>query len=182
MARKLVSRPRCLDCEYHYTHTKSNPEILGGTLLQFGHNYCKAKKKARHFKSHDPKIYVPSWCPRLKLPAEYRVYAYKDTDTWYLNHVMMGGQFPPSGYQCAVRLSGTTNVSAASFWDDVKYTSPSKLLGFPINTDEILEIDDGVKPYFFHIKDGVVDIIPLFDSITAQKNTYTPNETIDASL
>ena len=82
---KSISRPRCIDCEFRYTHLDAKPQMLGGTLLQFGNTYCKAKKKVRMFRPRDSKIFVPSWCPRLKVPAEFRVYAYKDVNTWYLN-------------------------------------------------------------------------------------------------
>lgn len=42
---KSISRPRYIDCEFRYTHLDAKPQMLGGTLLQFGNTYCKAQKK-----------------------------------------------------------------------------------------------------------------------------------------
>lgn len=168
---KTISRPRCIGCEFRYTHLDAKPQMLGGTLLQFGNTYCKVKKKVRMFRPRDPKIYVPSWCPRLKVPAEFRVYAYKDVNTWFLNRDL-DPKYPPSGHQCAVRVSGVVELSAEAFWEQLEENPPSKLLGVTVHNGGIIEIDDGVKPYFFHVKSMGVAHLPYFRAEDARRNTY----------
>lgn len=172
MARPTISRPRCLgNCPHRYTHLDTKSELVGGVLLQFGGDYCRAKKRIRRFVPNDAKIYVPKWCPRLKAPAEYRIYAFKNVDTWYLcQH--MGLEQTPSAHRYAIRASGTTPMTASSFWADVEVSRPDKLLGVPVHTGEIVEIDDGITPYFFHVKEDTVELLPHFDPEPAKQNHY----------
>ena len=113
-------------------------------------------KKTRGFKPRDPKIYPPSWCPKLKCPVEYRIYAYKDVNAWYLHRLLQakGLLNTPNGHEFAVRSDGHTALSARNFWKEVKFKSASEVLGVPIYDDEVIEIDDGLRPCFFHMKMG----------------------------
>ena len=46
----------------------------------------------------------------------------------------------------------------------------------PVHTDEVVEIDDGIKPWFFHICEDGVKLIPFFDAERAKKNQYEADD------
>lgn len=150
------------------------PRKVPGAFLGFGTAYCKAGKKIRAFKRKDPKVYPPSWCPKLKAPAEYRVYAYKDTNTWYLRQFsrMMGGTYSPIDFDYAVRADGHTELTACNFLENTESQSPSDVLGVCVQEGEVVEIDDGLKPYFFHTTDSGVEVLGFFRRDIAMKNHY----------
>ena len=87
-----------------------------------------------------------------------------------------GIQASPSGYNCAVRTSGHIELTARSFWEQVEDTSPSKLLDVPVHTDEVVEIDDGIKPWYFHVCEDCVKVLPFFDAERAKQNKYDDTE------
>ena len=79
MAKTLFHKPRCSICPYYGVHNESVPKKVEGAFLRVGCRYCSGGKRIRVFKRSDPKVYIPSWCPRHKVPAEMRVYCYKNT-------------------------------------------------------------------------------------------------------
>ena len=172
--KTTIHRYRCLDCPHRAIYLGSVPKKVPGAYLSFGTAYCKAGKKIRAFKRKDPKVYPPSWCPKLKEPAEYRVYAFKDTNTWYLRQLFRetGDSYSPIGSDYAVRAEGHTDLTARSFLEDTESQYPSDVLGIRVHEDEVVEIDDGLKPYFFHITAGGVEVLAYFRSEAAQKNRY----------
>ena len=121
MGAKGIQRFHCSRCPHRLTYLKGEPRQEGYIVLQFGQQYCTAGKKYRMFKKKDPKIYPPNWCPKLKKPCEFRVYDFKDANTWYL-HTLLKRKSPPDGYQYAVRLSGTVNLTPSAFFSTVSYT------------------------------------------------------------
>ena len=124
------------------------------------------------FKSSDPKVYVPSWCPRRKEPAELRVYCYKDTNSWYLRQLLEqdGIHSTPSGYEYAVRYEGSTTLTARGFYEEIQSRLIDDVLGFHVKIDEVIEIDDGLISYYFHVRGYGADILTYFDRDWARKN------------
>lgn len=179
MAREKIHRFQCSDCSDCFTYGETIPKKVPGAFLKFGGRYCCGGKRTREFKRRDPKVYPPSWCPKLKNPAEYRVYAYKDADTWYLHHMLraQGLLDTPSGYEFAVRVDGHTALSAYDFWKEVEFKSASEVLGVPIHNNEVIEIDDGLKTRFFYVEDGEVKVLSYFQSDKARKNQYVERTT-----
>ena len=72
MAREKIYRFRCSECPDCFIYKEAAPKKLAGAVLEFGERYCRGGKRIRVFKRHDPKIYPPSWCPKLKNPAANR--------------------------------------------------------------------------------------------------------------
>ena len=180
MAREKISRFCCRDCPDCFTYGESVPKKVPGAFLKFGMRYCRGGKKTREFKRRDPKVYPPSWCPKLKSPAEYRVYAYKDTDAWYIHHMMRlhGLSDKPRGNEFAVRVEGFTTLSARDFWEEVEFKYASEILGIPVHGDEVIEIDDGLRPCFFHVvKDWDVEVLTYFQRDEARENQYEERTT-----
>lgn len=174
MAREKLRRFKCGDCPDCFIYGEMIPKKVPGAFLKFGGRYCRGGKKIREFKRSDPKVYPPSWCPRRKCPAEYRVYAYKDADAWYLHRLLraQGLLNTPSGHEFAVRTEGHTALSACDFWKEVKFKSASEILGVSIHNDEVIEIDDGLQSHFFHVEDGEVRVLFHFRCGKARENQY----------
>lgn len=174
MAREKIRCFRCSECSDCFTYEETVPKKVPGAFLEFGKRYCQGDKRIRGFKPRDPKVYPPSWCPKLKSPAEYRVYAYKDANAWYLHCLLrtQGLLNTPSGHEFAVRADGHTALSARDFWKEVKFKSASEVLGVPIRNDEVIEIDDGLRPHFFHVEDGEVKVLSRFQCDRARENQY----------
>ena len=179
MAREKIRRFCCRECPDCFTYGAAVPKKVPGAFLKFGGRYCRGGKKTREFKPRDPKVYPPSWCPKLKSPAEYRVYAYKDTDAWYKHDLLrsIGLSDRPRGNEFAVRIEGYTTLSARAFWKEVEFKFASEVLGVPVHCDEVIEIDDGLRPYFFHVEDWDVKVLTYFQRDKARENHYEERTT-----
>lgn len=174
MAREKIHCFRCGDCPDCFIYREAVPKKVPGAILQPGGRYCQGGKKTRVFKRRDPKVYQPSWCPKLKSPSEYRVYAYKDPDTWFFHYMKksQGLRDLPRGSEFAVRASGYIDMSTRNFWEEVRFKSASSILGISVYSGEVIEIDDGLRPYFFHVKNGEVEILTYFQYEKARENKY----------
>lgn len=179
MAREKLRRFCCRDCPDRFTYKDSDPKEVPGAVLKLGGKYCQGGKKTREFKRRDPKVYPPSWCPKLKNPAEYRVYDYKDISVWHLHQLMrsQGLLHTPRGSEFAVRVEGHTTLSARDFWREVEFKSPSEVLGISVHDGEVIEIDDGLRPCFFHFEDRNVKVLTFFQSEKARANQYEEQTT-----
>ena len=172
MAKISIHKPRCLSCEYYGVHNESVPKKVAGAFLRVGCRYCSGGKKIRVFKRSDPKVYIPSWCPRRKEPAEMRIYCYKDANAWYLNFLFEqdGARRFPSGHNYAVRHECSTVLTAKGFYELTEQQLISDILGFSVWTNEVIEIDDGLKPYFFLVHEYGIEVLAYFDRDMARKN------------
>lgn len=153
------------------TYMESVSRKQNGIMLQFGQRYCTGGKRYRKFRPGDPKTYPPVWCPKMKRPAEFRVYAFKNTEAWYL-HTLLGKEGAPNSFDCAVRASGTTELSAREFCLLANEKGVSEVLGLDVHYHEIIEIDDGLKPFFFHLKPDGLDVLPYWNAESARRNKY----------
>jgi len=131
-------------------------------------------KRPREMKKRDPKVYPPSWCPKRKEPAELRLYAYKDANIWYYRELMkrQGLEITPRGSEYALKREGHISMTAAEFQREVKGRFLSDILGFLPMTGEVIEINDGLKPWFFLVKERGVALLTHFDRDTALRNPY----------
>lgn len=174
MSNGKIHRFRCADCPDNFTYMGPAPFEPDNTHLILGSRYCKGCKKARRFRPSDPQVYPPSWCPRRKRPAEYRVYSYMNATVRYYRDLLKrnGTPMSPSGFEYALRIEGTTDMEPGAFQKAMKSQSPSSILGGLIYTDDVIEIDDGLHPYFFHVMDKKVEVLTRFKKETALKNLY----------
>lgn len=172
MSAAGVKRAKCTDCEHLAYNNSLNARICNGVFLPVGCRYCTGGKRIRVFKPSDPKTFIPQWCPRHKSPPEIRVYCYKDTDAWYICQLLRGDgiQCPPEGYRYAVRYESHTPMTAQQFFQSTQEQYVDDILGFHVNCDEVIEIDDGIRPFFFHITEHGVDVLVHFNSKVARKN------------
>lgn len=167
-----IRKPRCDICPHNKHHNEPVPRKVQGAFLRVGSRYCTGGKKIKVFKPRDPKVYVPSWCPRRKTPAELRIYCFKNTNAWFLNHLLnRDGVHPiPSGYDYAVRHESRTEVAAKYFYELLQEKTITEILGVRVRTNEIIEIDDGLKPYYFHVGEYGVEVLSYFNGEAARQN------------
>lgn len=175
MAKTLFHKPRCSSCEYYGVHNESVPKKVAGAFLRVGCRYCSGGKRIRVFKRSDPKVYIPSWCPRRKEPAELRVYCYKDTDAWFLSFLFEqdGTHRSPHGYEYAVRHECSTELTAKGFYESTEHKLISDVLGFPVQTNEVIKIDDGLRPYYFSSVNMALNFLPILTGTVRAKTSWT---------
>lgn len=147
-------------------------EKIKGIFLKPGCRYCTGGKRPRQFKGRDPKTYVPSWCPLQKSPPILRIYHYKNSQTALLRLLFDRDNIEhnPSEYQYAMRYEGVSKLTA---WELESWESSGtleQLLGTPVTAEEIIEIDDGLTPYFFYVQNAYTVWCIPFDGEKARQN------------
>ena len=151
--RDRLPQPTCTSCEHSYYHDERTSELKRGVRLQPFEHYCLGCKRPRLFRSKDPKHKIPAWCPRRKNPCELRVYGFANADEWYLHEQLcksFGKEIPPVSSRYAVRHEQTIELSAYDFWRRCETEPENGLLPVSVSLHEIVEIDDGLRPYFFY--------------------------------
>lgn len=69
-----------------------------------------------------------------------------------------------------MRHAGSTELTARDFYEQVQRQLISDILGIQVRTDEVIEIDDGLVPYYFHVCEYGIDVLAYFDRDRARKN------------
>lgn len=170
-----VRQPKCMFCPYLHKHDASFGMKLKGVYLRPFSRYCTGGKRPKVFKTQDPKEKVPTWCPRRISPCIVRVYHYKNPNTELLQCMLKQRGLEPivSAIDYAVCYESPTSISAAEFQNEVSFLNLSNRLGFSLQPREVLEFDDGLHPYFFHLDDELRLHCIHFHKEACQKNTLT---------
>ena len=177
-----ICKPRCMGRPCYLPCTGSVPQKAKGKNLLPGKRYCTGGKRIVTFRSGDPKIYVPSWCPLRKSPSEFRIYCFKNSFVWMMQRMLRrdGGSFYPSAVDYAVRYEGVTDLTAASFHRALQEKSVFELLNLTVHQDEIVEIDDGLAPYYFFFSgERPMPYVILFNGELARKNELEADDPDD---
>lgn len=171
MSGLIVRKPSCLECEFFKRYHDPLSKRTHGVTLRMGDQYCTGGKKYSLIKGKGNT--VGDRCPKVKRPPELRVYCFKDHTAWYL-HDMLVDRFGtekdytnPHNY--ALRYKGSSPVSAWEFAQLLDEGQDLPDLGTAVTNYEVVEIDDGITPYFFYKTDGSYKAI-LFDRDVAKKN------------
>lgn len=167
-----IYKPRCSGCSCLLQYSKPVPKKVKGAFLRCGERYCTGGKNTRAFKKSDPRVYLPSWCPRLLSPAILRIYCYKDSMTEYLQMMLRADGMADHAFahNYAVRHECRTTLSASALGELMGNQSLAGTLGMPVLLHEIVEIDDGIKPYSFYVLDLARVVCISFDGEAARKN------------
>lgn len=154
--------PGCSSCQ-HY-------QVVGGIT-----RYCNGfkRRKAKCFKKSDPRLKTPRWCPRRLSPPACRIYGFKDECSEYME-LMRRMDFElerskiisPSAGHYKLRTELSLGMTAKRFYDVTQEEPLRDILPAEVHNGEIIEIDDGLQPYYFYVLDYAT-IIPLtYFSIT----------------
>lgn len=148
-----LRKETCYECEKHLRYMESSPAKQMGVTMHMGERFCTGGKRARKFKRNDPKIHVPSWCPKRKLPSELRVYCFKSTIDWMLHERLcydLGKEISPEAHRYAVLYELHTPFSPMEFARRCNEEPDAETVGAAVHRHYVVEIDDGISPAFFY--------------------------------
>lgn len=186
MAKQKYSFPApfCPGCQYH----QSVGEGLNRT------RYCNGfdkKRKPKRFRKSDPKYKPPKWCPRLISPPVCRVYGFADEEAsimnWLLNReaaaVQSGNErdtyLSVSANHYRLRLELPLGLTAKQFYDEMQSdltTCVTALISGQVEYGEVIEIDDGLKPYYFYYSSFRVVPLTYFNRSQVQPSEPAPSK------
>ena len=170
----LITNPRCVETGLDLNAFMENMSVKkNGVTMHFGDRFCMGGKKPRKFGRGDPKIYVPTWCPKRKVPSELRIYGFKSVEQWMLHHDMceqLGTDISPSAFRYAVAYELHTPLTPREFAKRCNEEPDAETLGVAVHRHYVVEIDDGIKPEFFYKTQNGYVLLGLFDAATARKN------------
>lgn len=143
--------PTCRwDCDQYLEH---------GNLV-YETRYCLGvkRKDGKRFRRSDPQHKAPRWCPkRLAVPV-CRVYGFADERSEYFELLERQLYDPakhdyhfPMAPHYKLRLELPLGMKAKDFWEAAQNQNVVELLpDADLQYGEIIEIDDGLKPYAFY--------------------------------
>ena len=152
MAKKnLFPELQCSQCEHLQT--------MGNIICET--RYCGGfpkRKKPKRFSNSDPKFKAPKWCPRRLWPPVCRVYGLADEESQGLD-IFTRNRFNPKRDQYIsvfenrykLRLETTLSMKAREFVEAVKHGNADEfMMKAYLQLGDVIEIDDGMKPYCFY--------------------------------
>lgn len=160
--RTLFPRFRCREC----------PHLLCIGSQLTGTYYCDGfpkNRKPKRFPRSGP-TYPKAWCPRLISPPICRIYTLKDEQAQLMDYVLrevwnkhptqfIGAERRRYELQCTVEL----RMTAKQFFEAVEVESLQNVIqNVEFRGSEVVEIDDGLRPYRFYIYSNAL-IIPAYD-------------------
>lgn len=167
--------PICPGCQYH--------QVVGGVVS--GTRYCNGfpkRRKPKRFRKSDPKYKPPKWCPRLISPPACRIYGFVNKEAemmaWMFNGEVVAVQkgdkrqaYPSvlaSHYR--LRLELALGLTAKQFYDAMWEADAGVAdeISKQVDYGEVIEIDDGLKPYYFYYSSFRVIPLAYFDRSRVQ--------------
>ena len=160
MAKKyMFPVPGCSSCQYY--------EVVGGIA-----RYCSGfkRRKSKRFRRSDPKIKAPSRCPKRLTPPVCMVYGFKDEESecmdlfWRMEYDAGRSKIiSPLAVYYKFRTELSLGKTAKQFYDAIQEEPLSDILPEGVSNGEIIEIDDGLQPYYFYVLDYATAIpLPYF--------------------
>ena len=72
MYKEKVRKFKCYYCSDCKLYAGSETKTIHGRRMKPNTKYCTGGKKIIIFRSDDPKVNVPKWCPKLRVPPTLR--------------------------------------------------------------------------------------------------------------
>lgn len=151
--------PRCGQCQYH--------QRVGSAISET--RYCAGfkRKKPKRFRKSDPVSKAPKWCPRRIDPPICRIYDFKDERSAYMDFLWRmeyrAGQLKaisPASFHYKFKMEIQLGMTAKQFFGASQERPLHDILPEEVNAGEIIEIDDGLQPYYFYVLDFAT-VVPL---------------------
>ena len=150
---KKISFPEP-SCRYSCPHFKTVGSLLNET------HYCMKKgKKGKRFLKKDSKLKPPVWCPLRLTSTVCRIYGFRDAlqerlafDEWLSIDPAKVGWYFPMSHRYQVRQEISLGLIAEQFYTAAQEQTVDEILnGVPVQNGELIEIDNGLAPYFFYV-------------------------------
>ena len=148
-SKAVFYEPGCPSCDFL--------KIQGGFPCET--RYCTnfPRKRAKRFRSKDPVIKAPAWCPKRIDPPLLRVYGFLDefSERMEIDSLLNRTEpFPefthPFRRHFKVRLEKRISMKAKEFYMAVQRKQSMECLEeTALEEGEVIEIDSGLSSYFF---------------------------------
>ena len=154
MYEEKVRKFKCYHCPDCNLYAGSETKTIHGRRMKPNTKYCTGGQKVIIFRSDDPKVTVPKWCPKRRVPPTLRIYHFRSPEIEVGESMLAakGISFFPYPSRYAVRYEGDSPYTAMEFAKQIKNHSLAELLSMQLLPYEILEIDDGIRPYCFLVE------------------------------
>lgn len=162
MKQTMFHNPNCREC----------PSCKRVGYLDSATAYCTAGKKARRLPKAGIKRKVADWCPKRISPPRCRIFGFIDEEQENLDFLMhrdssniiKGLAFPVS-YRYKIRCTYPLEMTAKQFCSALEEKNVGEIFsGTELSYGEVIEIDDGFKPYYFYLSyEGKIVPVSLFD-------------------
>lgn len=112
MYKEKVRKFKCYYCSDCKLYAGSETKTIHGRRMKPNTKYCTGGKKVIIFRSDDPKVNVPKWCPKRRMPPVLRIYHFRSVEI-KLGESMLaanGISFFPYPSRYAVRYEGDLSL------------------------------------------------------------------------
>ena len=154
--------PGCGQCPHH--------RRIGGGVSET--RYCAGfkRRKPKRFGRSDPASKAPKWCPRRIAPPACRIYGFKDERSAFMDFLRReeykAGRketVSPTAFHYAFRKEIWLGMTARQFFEESQENPLRDILPEEVCDGEIIEIDDGLRPYYFYVLDCATAVpLPYF--------------------
>ena len=133
MYEEKVRKFKCYYCPDCKLYAGSETKIVHGRRMKPNTKYCTGGKKIIIFRSDDPKVNVPKWCPKRRVPPTLRIYHFRSPGIEAGERMLAanGISFFPYPSRYAVRYEGDSPYTAMEFAKQIKNHSLAELLSIP---------------------------------------------------
>ena len=165
MARKYsFPELKCYECQFL--------QRMGSTLCETRHcDGFPKRRQPKRFRTSDPKIKAPKWCPRRLPKPICRIYGFADEMSELIDMyersegILKDSDYvspPPHRYK--LRLELPLGMKAQTFYEAVRAGDMDTIFSgdTELELGEVVEIDDGMKPYYFYYMSWS-KLVPIFD-------------------
>ena len=80
MYEEKVRKFKCYYCPDCNLYAGSETKTIHGRRMKPNTKYCTGGKKIIIFRSDDPKVNVPKWCPKRRVPPTLRIYHFRSPE------------------------------------------------------------------------------------------------------
>ena len=154
MYEEKVRKFKCYYCSDCKLYAGSETKIVHGRRMKPNTKYCTGGKKIIIFRSDDPKVNVPKWCLsgacRPHCGFTTSVHRKSRQERACLRPTESRFSHTPAAMQCGMRESHL--IRRWNLQSKSKNHSLAELLSMQLLPYEILEIDDGIRPYCFLVE------------------------------
>lgn len=109
MYEEKVRKFKCYYCPDCKLYAGSETKIVHGRRMKPNTKYCTGGKKIIIFRSDDPKVNVPKWCPKLRVPPTLRIYHFRSPGIEAGERMLAANgisfSHTPAAMQCGMRES-----------------------------------------------------------------------------
>lgn len=139
MYEEKVRKFKCYYCPDCNLYAGSETKTIHGRRMKPNTKYCTGGKKIIIFRSDDPKVNVPKWCPKRRVPPTLRIYHFRSPEIEAGESMLAanGISFFPYPSRYAVRYEGESPYTAMDFARQIKKRPLAELLSMSTRMEDV---------------------------------------------